>query len=271
MNKKILSILFVFVLIFVYIVPAFGFSNELIENEEMFVIPEPITDENGNQKQDLSVLFRGAIDKNTITGSASVMLMVRCIEDGTTFNVPLYSRNDYIYKAELKKPGYYEIYKAFYNSTMDGLPETMFPVEYVRFYHPGDRPISIYVILGNPNNLNINEVPNAFRVNSPGKPYKNYPINIASTNVSYYEFLKFGDKRLNEERNNVLTEETTKKIVIGDFFEGSTVDTSKENHGKNEFEYNEDSKYKGVIAFIVAIFIMIIGIAYYFKRIKNKQ
>lgn len=269
MNKKIISILFIFVLIFGCIVPAFGFSNELIENEETFTIPEPITDENGNQKQDLSILFRGAVDKSMITGSASVMLMVRCIEDGTTFEVPLYSRNDYIYKAELNKPGYYEIYKAFYNSTMEGLPETTFPVEYVRFYHPGDRPISVYVILGDSNKLDVDELPNAFRVNSPGKPYKNYPTNIASTNVSYYEFLKFGDKKLNEERNEVLTEETTKKIIIGDFFEGSTVDTSKENHGKNEFEYNEDGKYKGIVALVVAIFIMIVGIVYYLKKIKK--
>lgn len=266
--KKILTLTFTFIFLMSFCIPCFAFSNELVEQEESFTLPEPLTNSDGVEVGNLSITFRGIVDTQTISDKASVVLVVRNKDTYDELHVPLYSYNEYVFMCSLPEAGYYEIYKAFYNTTSTGLPENTFPIEYVLFYHPGDRNVSINIALGNIDNVDKNALNSAFRVNAPGEDYKN----IASTNVSFSEYQMFGDVELNEDRDEAISQEdTTKKYFFEDFFEGSTVDTSGENEGKNEYEYNETKNLKGIASILIAIIVLVFGIVFYFKKIKGKS
>lgn len=267
MNKKIISLLAILLCLVTFSVSSFAFSNELNEKHELLTLPEKITDANGNAVEDLSITYRGIIDKQTVKDDVSVFLMIRNIKSGESFSVGLYNRNNYIALTEIPEPGYYEIYSAFY-ALEKGMPSSLFPVEYVMFYHPGDRPVSVNIIFGEPKNLDISNIGDTFRVNKPGEQYKDYPTNIASKNVNYEEYNKYGDVPLDENREKATEPDTTKNFLIDDFFEGSTIDKNN-GEGSNEFEYNEESKLKGIITLMAAIGILAFGVFYYFKKIKK--
>lgn len=269
--KKILFLIFSIMLFSLSLISVYAFSNELSEPETSLTMPEQTTNANGESVTNLSLSINGIIDTKTITGDASVFLMIRSIETGKIIRAPLYDFNSYVKHLVLPNPGYYEIYRAFYCSKSSGIPDNPFPIEYVMFYHPGDKNVSINVILGNPKNIDTEKLGSAYRVNLPGEAYKDKPTNIASQNVSYAEFERFGDIPLNSERNEVVPEKSTTQVTIKDFFDGSMAE-STENAGTNKYEYNEDDTPTiGVVSIIVAIIVLSIGIFYYFKKIKQNK
>lgn len=260
----------VFLSLFFVITPVFAFSNELYENDVLFVEPEPLTNEDGSPVIDKSITFKGIVDEKTVSGNASIVLLVHNIDTGDKFSVSLYDYNNYMYMGNVPEAGYYEIYKAFYNAKSVGIPENTFDVEYVRFYHPGDRNISINIVMGNPDNLNLDNIGDAYRINPPGEQYRDFRTNIASKNVSYIEYIQYGDVPLNESRNDVLpSESSTRTFFVDSVFEGESVDTSIENQGKNEFEYNEEKNNRFLYVAIFAVIIIIFGIVFYKKKSKK--